>query len=297
MTKHDFFYIRYDGEALQSHRMNVNDLAPAMLAFSELTQAVARVMNYPSGTIKVDVGVFREGSFVIDFQVVQTVIQSIQSLFTNETATAVANAAGIIGSIIAVVCFIKKKAGRKADKIEEVNSDNLVEIHFHFGDEIYMLNQIEYKLYKDSQVRKSLEELTKPLENDGIDTVDFSTSTNNNQLIRLSKSDVPSFKITDDVAKLVTESQSEKLLILESPVFKEGNKWRFFDGSTTIHAAILDQAFLSRVELGQERFGKGDQLFVVLRERQQTIGARLQKEFEVVEVKKHLEPLQSQLDV
>ena len=296
MAKHEFFYIRYDGDALKSHRMNVNDLAPAMLAFSELTQAVARVMNYPSGTIKVDVGVFREGSFVIEFQVVQTLVQQIQGLFTSDTVEALLNAAGLSSLVIGVILFIKKKRGRKADKVEEVTVNNQVEIHFYFGDEIYRLNQIEYKLYKDSQVRKSLEELTKPLENDGIDSVDFSSS-NQKQPVSLSKNDVAYFKVGDDAPRFVTESESEKLLILESPVFKEGNKWRFFDGSTTIHAAILDQSFLSRVELGQERFGKGDQLFVVLRERQQTVGTRLQKEFEVIEVKKHLEPLQSQLEV
>jgi hypothetical protein len=84
-------------------------------------------------------------------------------------------------------------------------------------------------------------------------------------------------------------------LQIESAVFKEGNKWRFTDGSRSFHAAIEDASFLARVETGVERFGKNDILIVDLRQLQYAINGELKSEYQVVSVRDHREPLQKPL--
>ncbi len=46
------------------------------------------------------------------------------------------------------------------------------------------------------------------------------------------------------------------VLIIESPVFKKDNKWRFNTGGNSFYATVDDVDFLNRVEAGSELFGK-----------------------------------------
>lgn len=88
---------------------------------------------------------------------------------------------------------------------------------------------------------------------------------------------------------------SNVTLSLVSPVFKDGNKWRFNDGLTDFAAAVLDIDFISQVENG-ERFGKGDLLAVEMRTIQTRIGFKLNLERTIIKVLKHITPpIQPQL--
>ena len=54
----------------------------------------------------------------------------------------------------------------------------------------------------------------------------------------------------------VSDNTAKMIVTIISPVFQEGNKWRFSDGEVNFNAAIADDAFLQMVDRG-ERFGKG----------------------------------------
>lgn len=77
-----------------------------------------------------------------------------------------------------------------------------------------------------------------------------------------------------------------QVLIIESAVFKEGNQWRFSDGSASFSAAIADETFLRRIEEG-ERFGKGGHLVVDLRIEQMRTDVKISTRREIVLVKQH----------
>ena len=78
----------------------------------------------------------------------------------------------------------------------------------------------------------------------------------------------------------------DQVLIIESAVFKDGNQWRFSDGSASFLAAIADEEFLRRVDNG-ERFGKGDHLVVDLAIEQVRIDTKISTRREVRRVKQH----------
>ncbi len=82
---------------------------------------------------------------------------------------------------------------------------------------------------------------------------------------------------------------SNVTLSLVSPVFKDGNKWRFNDGLADFAAAVLDTDFIAQVENG-ERFGKGDLLAVEMRTVQTRIGFKLNIERTIIKVLKHITP-------
>lgn len=78
-------------------------------------------------------------------------------------------------------------------------------------------------------------------------------------------------------------------LLIESPTFKEGNKWKFFDGQSSLYADILDEVFLKKVDSGEVRFGKGDSLTVNIRLSQTGTTGKLSMERTIIKVLKHEE--------
>jgi hypothetical protein len=84
----------------------------------------------------------------------------------------------------------------------------------------------------------------------------------------------------------LTENTVRMALILEAAVFKDGNKWRFSDGTTSFSADIADKEFLQRVEDG-ERFGKGDVLTVDMMIAQTRTGQKITAQRTVVKVEDH----------
>jgi len=87
-------------------------------------------------------------------------------------------------------------------------------------------------------------------------------------------------------SETVTDVVVRMSLMIEAPVFKEGNKWRFSDGQQSFFADLDDREFLHRVDAG-ERFGKGDILSADVRINQQQTGLKLSAERTIVRVYEH----------
>ncbi|MDH4162757.1 MAG: hypothetical protein OEW15_08705 [Nitrospirota bacterium] len=84
------------------------------------------------------------------------------------------------------------------------------------------------------------------------------------------------------------------MLLIESVVFKDGNKWRVSDGNHSFNVSLLDDNFIADVNAGR-RFGKGDVLIVDLERIQRIENNSLKTEYAILKVHRHEEPLQKKL--
>lgn len=303
MTATAEFSIKYDGPALASHQMDVRELAPALLALSTLLEEANRVVYPESPPVRVNVrGSFQSGSFKIDLSVLQTVREQLVAILTGPDATAAANLFGIIGGIGLVggaaagglIGLIKFLKGRKPTSIRFENDQAIFEIIVDERTEVFVTDLVATRLYQSKIVRQSLARVVKPLEQAGVDV--FMAGHNDHIEVTVLKEDVPAFLAAGNDAEVVSDTINEgNLLQLESPVFKDGNKWRFTDGTNTFYAEIADEEFLEKVETGEARFGKGDVLIVDLRKIQSIADSGLKTEYIVARVREHRAPLQGRL--
>ena len=303
MTATAEFSIKYDGPALASHQMDVRELAPALLALSTLLEEANRVVYPESPPVRVNVrGSFQSGSFKIDLSVLQTVREQLVAILTGPDATAAANLFGIIGGIGLVggaaagglIGLIKFLKGRKPTSIRFENDQAIFEIIVDERKEVFVTDLVATRLYQSKIVRQSLARVVKPLEQAGVDV--FMAGHNDHIEVTVLKEDVPAFLAAGNDAEVVSDTINEgNLLQLESPVFKDGNKWRFTDGTNTFYAEIADEEFLEKVETGEARFGKGDVLIVDLRKIQSIADSGLKTEYIVARVREHRAPLQGRL--
>jgi hypothetical protein len=300
MSNHERFHVVYDGPALTEHRMDVRDLAPALVAFADLFTAANKEINGDAAEVRVQVNAsFKAGSFGIDLVASQHLLSQIKDIFAGNGATAISNGwtilqivgftgGGLAGGLVGLLRLLK---GRRPVKIEQKGDVATV---WMTQTETIEVERDVIRLYRNSVVRTSLEKVVSPLEREGI--TDFGVVVIGQVVLDVHDDEVASFSAaaSDADAEIVSDTTTRKMLLIESLAFKDGNKWRVHDGTATFHASIEDKEFLAKIDAG-ERFGKGDVLVVDLRQVQSIVNAKLVNESIIVKVLEHRQPLQQSL--
>jgi len=160
--------------------------------------------------------------------------------------------------------------------------------------EIFEADPATGKLYKTRTVRQALAKVIKPVQKEGIDV--FAVGKNGITQTAVTKDEADFFEMAVSDEDVVSDILQNKVLLqIESAVFKEGNKWRFNDGAAQFFAEIADEDFLSKINSGQERFGKMDVLEVDLQRIQKITDNGLKTANIIVKVHRHMDPLQTRL--
>lgn len=100
MTKHVTTTIRYDGPALAEHDMDVQDLAPALLALAEIAQIANRKFNGDRASLKVLVDAdVEQQCFMLDLSMIQSLIDQAHTFLGKDNVTTARQIAEIIGLV------------------------------------------------------------------------------------------------------------------------------------------------------------------------------------------------------
>ncbi|MCK9608213.1 MAG: hypothetical protein M0R33_17345 [Methylomonas sp.] len=286
------FQIVYDGPALEHHEMNVNDLAPALLAIGVLMEEVGNVMHGDKFKIGVSVkGSFKTGCFGIEMVAsAKSLILDAIDIFNHGNTSAVLNAAGIVGlikgshnSLIVALRWLKN---RKITKTEALNDGRIrVFIDYDHLD----TEQLTLKLLQNYKIRKAFEDMiAKPLQRDGIESVAVVDPGEAETPVVLIEKTEAGYFITPELGEEKINDQTTVVnLQIASAAFVDGNKWRFSDGTQSFFAEILDEDFLNRVNSNEEAFAKSDILKVKMRICQWLTPKGMRAEYSVLEVLEH----------
>jgi hypothetical protein len=282
------FSISFEGPALDTHQMDVRDLAPALLALADTVKAANVAINADKADVRLDViGKPKSGSFGLDLTIAQKLLTQFTDLFSGSGATALANAYTLLGALGLVgghglLWLLKKIKGRKTISIKPYGDYVRLTLE---DNETIEVDLFTGKLFQDRQTRIELVRALKPLERDGVDSL-LAGIDGELQTV-CEKTDYYSILASAEEEILLNRQELEQIVLIEAAVFKDGNKWRFNNGQS-FHAEILDGEFIQRMESGEERFGKGDRLRVLLEVRQYDVLNKLETRYSVLKVLEHL---------
>ncbi|MDP3875871.1 MAG: hypothetical protein Q8Q50_02710 [Methylobacter sp.] len=286
------FQIVYDGPALDLHEMDVNDLAPALLAIGGLMEAVGNVLQGDKFKITVSVkGSFKTGCFGVDMVAhAKNIIVDAMDVFNHGSTSAVLNAAGIIGLVNwgggTLIGFLRWAKNRKVSKTE-IMDDGIVRVFI--DNEHYDIEQQALEMLKNFKIRKAFEALIHaPLTREGIDSFSILSAENPTQpILHIDSSEALYFIAPAPADEEINDHTTIVSLQVVNASFAEGNKWRFSDGSNTFFADILDEGFISRVQSSEEVFAKNDILKVKLRISQWLTSRGMRTDYIIQEVIEH----------
>jgi hypothetical protein len=276
------FHIIFDGPALDTHEMNVRDLAPALLAVSDIFDEINRVAF--DNRYKIDVKVqtsFQSGSFdatlVLYINNVVDILNS-KELIATTVLMQLLDIKGLIPRLVQLFRWVRRRRITKiiepeGEKVRIEINENFIEIEPHV-----------FALYKSKKLRKAFEVLVaNTLAKVGFDSVKLGVL-DASYSVSILKEEGPWFNTGELEDEFLGNSSRRVNVEIVSPNFQEGSDWLFSDGSLSFQADIRDDIFLQKIQHGEISFTKGDILSVEMVEDQTRTASGLKTDRFIIEV-------------
>jgi hypothetical protein len=283
MAKLDFT-VHYTGSALDEGRMPIRELAPALLALSETFQAIQEMENPEEPAISADIQATSKGSFIVNIILAngQDIFQGAVDLLSGKGSSALVNLITYIEIFKGTIGLVVALHNHKIKKVDD-SSDGNVTIKVD-DDTTITIPASQLRAYRNIEIRKSIENVVKPLKQPGIDGVSFSST--KVKEVSISSDKVQMFDAPEAKDESLTPTVAELYLQLVSVAFEHG-KWKFSDGNNQFYAKIEDEPFLKNVEKNEVQFGSTDSLKVRLRTEQKITDSGLRAEYFIEKVLEH----------
>ena len=137
------------------------------------------------------------------------------------------------------------------------------------------------RLYQDAAVRRSIQDMVKPVREPGIDR--FMLREADKTIQEVTKANIEAFNVPE-FSDLILDEVRRHAFSIVSLAFKEKNKWRLTDGQNTFSVSMNDEAFQRKVDNNDIAFAKGDVLICDLRSIQWQVEEGVKSEYEVIRV-------------
>lgn len=280
MTKTAKICIAYTGAAVDDGTMSVNELAPALLALSNLVGNANRILNQDDSTVEVRLSAnVQQGSFEMVLEVVHTLSEKIK-LFFSDTSYSIVDILGIIGFAITASGFnvleiYRWVKGRQIQKVETISNDT---VKITIENESKEISIAAWKIFSSQETHKQVEGIIHPLTKEGVESFEVRDEKNQQTVEKISCAESEYFSATNFSEPLEEIKSSQKLILkIISVNFERGLKWRFDDGETKFFAEIKDEEFLNVVENGNISFSQGDSIIAEVEITQQHSKGELKK--------------------
>lgn len=168
---------------MAGHRMDVVDLAPALLGLSELCKLANERFNGNAAAVKVLIGADQEQKcFQFSLEIVQTILQQAQGLLEHKevkTAKEILEWVGLVGGPIAGVFGLfklwKRIAGKEiaGEVLTVKDGRNVVQLQINGDNNTVVAYRESYELLKMEAARESAKRVLAPVTRPGYEEVEF----------------------------------------------------------------------------------------------------------------------------
>ena len=223
--------LRYDGPAVADHKMDVDDLAPALLAFGSLCKEANRVLNGDRANVRVLINADMQANCVtISFEVVWSSLEAAKRLIQDDrvaTVKEILEWLGLIGgsgAAIGLLAFLKLRGNQATQETSFIGHDsrNIVKIQVQGDNNVVQVVPQVRKLAADPRVVDAAKRVLRPVAlREGIDRATFKVNG----------------RVAADIDKASAKAISEAKVPSEPEAEPEDE---YIVGNITVHGPILD---------------------------------------------------------
>jgi hypothetical protein len=254
MTRHVRTTIRYDGPDLAGHEMDVQDLAPALLALADIIQIANRKFNGDNAGIRVLVNAdVDQKCFQIDLSLVQSVLDSAKTFFDSDrvkTAREIAEWIGIIGGGVGasaggIFALLKLLKGSEAGvQFNVTQGPGSTSVTVTGNGNTFVFPAETYQLVQDKAVVDRAKAVMRPLTKPGYESLSFLNG--DDPVFTVSDDEVARIDASpsDDIGPLPTESVAiiQGTVRIKSPQYEGAAKWSLLWQGRAIDAEMAEEA-------------------------------------------------------
>ncbi len=250
ISKHVRTTIRYDGPALSGHDMDVQDLAPALLALADMIQIANKKFNGSQADIKVLVNAdVEQKCFMIDISLVQSLLEQARGILGTEdvkTAKEIAEWVGILsgggfGLFHALKFLHQSKKSDTPLQIEKAADGNVV--ISTDGNKLILPRQV-FQLAQEPKMVEKAKTVLRPLENDGYESLAFLEG--ENEIFEVGKTDAKGISElpSQPLSEIPSESKSQIRgeVRIKSAQYEGSAQWSFLWNGRAINAEMVGSA-------------------------------------------------------
>ncbi len=248
--------IRYDGPALAGHSIDVDDLAPALLAIGELCKLANKKFNGDRAAVKVLVNADLDQScFELNLELVQSLFDHARLIIGKDdvaTAKEILEWLGIIsasaGSVYGLYELLKVLKNRQIEstKLTVQNGTNVTQVHIKGDNNVINVHPQTGELFKDPAAISNVQKTLKPLAKDGYESLWFETEGGDKEGISKNEAKlILNYHIPDDEEE--TPQEFIAWVEIYSPVYsRDAGSWRFLLNGRAEHMDISDTDIASK---------------------------------------------------
>ena len=271
--------LKFEG---QTSSIDAGTLINVLMQYQSVAQEANRIYGGGAQEIKIQVNAIEKGSFIIDLEIVQNVIQQ---LFSKASVEYIAALTGLITFSYKAYKKLKGKPIKTEDDKKEISSLSVN------GDINVNINVYNSRATREA-ISKSIQAADDDASVEGFSVKDKEE----NAIVAFSRDEFKEYKYDDfDTEEDIPEERiidSEATLIIVGLNFEKGTRWQFMYDGFKIPIIVKDDALMRKIDEG-ERFGKGDSIRVKLRKIQKynkEYRAYENKSYKIIEFYEHIIP-------
>lgn len=257
MKSKESFEFRYGGENF----IDLNTLITSQFHFLAVVNELQKELH-PKADLKIKVGAFKEGSFVVDL----LIESSLLDVFNENGSAVIFEVIGGFASLLAIHEYLK---GKKPEAVQERKDSDNIEIKVEGNNNTIEVNKKVFHIYKNNvPAARAIQQTFESLgENNEIESV--SIIKDNKPIVDIGRD---SFQILSEPNPYLGSdhidqiSRNETVYIKKANLLPEKNrvwKWEFIHRGRDISAKITDKDFERKINEGMA-IRKGDRMIVDL---------------------------------
>lgn len=289
------FSVVFEGAPFENGEIDVNDLAPALLALGNVVQSANSVLNGDRADARLKVRATKKGSFdallMLDISWVADLLDAVSAnpdrmIAADKLADLLIKGGKVAGGaafgLFAVLRLLK---GKKPDRVETTAKGTEITI-----DQTTILIEPEtLRLLEDRDTREAVQKFgNEALQISGLKQLRIGRGDDAGTLLNSNDASAFNLPLPEEEEPETVVSTREVWLKIVTSQFKDGYKWRFTDGGERPFTADMeDSDFLNDVLNGDTTLSANDSLHCQVREEQEVRSNGLQKSIFVEKVIEH----------
>jgi hypothetical protein len=281
------YKLKFDGEANQ---LDAATLGYSLLNFVEIVEQTNLELE-TGKQIEIKVKAHEQGSFLVHFALQTGDIDNLWKLLAPDNLKL---AGAIIPALIAAVTGLfklrKHLKGEPPKEVQPINNE--ISLQNSNGNKIVVDKKVYNLYFNNEKVKQALSETFKALNDDPSVTGFEITDEQERPLFQASREEFVAMAITPSEPPELNRTLPipNAILSIIKPCFERGLKWEVVYQGNKIFVAVKDEAFLTRVDNGEESFAKGDVLEAEMRIEQvfdAALNTFINKSHEIIRIKHH----------